>query len=468
MDSLYDLRIYDLESVDNDFDPMTPEWWAEEGLVRFEENLFASQTFSRDYDEDFARPGEVINLHRVGTSVAHRKPEQRSIELTNQTSEDVQVKLNQHVYTAFSVSDREIKRNVGNLIDKYIIPNARAMAEAVDLFCQSQMYQWYFNTGGTLGSSVTYSDLVDTNRRMDTNNAPLSERTLIVGPTTKADLLNTDKLTEYRMTEDGGPILNGFLTRGSSFDIVMSQTSPEIIDNMAKTMEAVNGNHPVGATTISISEPDADIPTGSWILIAGDDVPQRVVTGADESASNEDIVIAPGLRRAVDANAEVQVFTPGVVDTIAAVVDERFVDGTTILAGYDGPIPFDAFSNDPQVSQGVSFGDGGHVYGIWKVGDGTIILSEPLVSNVAQGAAINLMPPGNYNMAIRPEAATLVNRPMDLPSQSVSAALAQFNNLSLRVIMSYDHKFMAHVVSLDALFGFKVLDPTQGAILLGG
>ena len=447
------LRLYD-----NVLDPMTPEWWAEEALLRFEKNLVASQLFNRDYEDRFQEAGDVVNVHSVSDFETKRKTPGENISLQDAVSLGQQVKLNQHLYTAFSVEDREIQLGFPNLIEKFLEPAVQAIAEDLDFYCLLEQYNWVHNSGGRLGESATYNALVDTSTKMHNNKAPREGRFMVVGPESEGDLLKTDKLTEFRMTgqQPSDPILNGIIARGAGFWILQSQNVPTI-PQQADTSEAtVDGNQPAGTKTLVVNALTSynEIKEGQWILVAGDDTPQQVTDDADET--DTDIKITPGLKRPVSNDAVVTIFDHGTVN-----------HGAGYDAGYDGEIITSGFTQMPHRGQGVTFGDSTKVYGIWSVSGNNITLSQPLEADVSNGTHVNPLPWGTYNMAMRSPAATLVNRPMPLPrGGAVGGAIATNNNLSLRVIMSYDHLAMKTIVSIDSLFGLKTLLPNQGAVLL--
>ena len=63
---------------------------------------------------------------------------------------------------------------------------------------------------------------------------------------------------------------------------------------------------------------------------------------------------------------------------------------------------------------------------------------------------------------------TLAIRPLALPRAGAGAisGLANYNNLSIRTVITYDGNKQGHLVTLDFLAGIKVLDTDLGAVML--
>ena len=446
--SIYELRLL------NTLDPMIPEWWAQEGLVRLEKALVTSQLCNRDYQNEFQSAGDVVNVHRVGEFNTDKKQPGEEIDIQDASSEADQVKLNLHLYNSFALEDVERQKGFPNLVERFLAPAVYSIARTLDQYVGMESYRFLDTVGGKINKTVDYDDLVDVNTRMLANKAPDEGRYVVLGPSAKGDLLKTGKLTEYRMTGDGSPILNGYIGEASGLSLLYSQNVPSVPKSADTETEAVDGAHGPGATEITVSTLGEPVKKGQWLLIAGDNTPQQCTE--DTASPSTTLKITPGLRYDVEDGAEITVFSAGGVD---------YASGYAV--GYDGPIKYDTFTQAPHVGQGVTFGDSTHVYGVWKVdtSENEIYLSQPLAEAVSDDDEINPLPWGTYNIAMRSPAITLVNRPMDIP-MGANGAYAQYNDLSLRVLISYDHKRMRNIVTVDSLFGLKTLDTAQGAVLL--
>jgi hypothetical protein len=99
----------------------------------------------------------------------------------------------------------------------------------------------------------------------------------------------------------------------------------------------------------------------------------------------------------------------------------------------------------------------------------TITLDRPSRSgHLLTTDAVNIAPYGEYNMAFHPNAMTLVTRPLAMPMAGAGAqsAIVNYNGLSMRACIAYLAQKQGHLVTLDFLFGTKVLDTDLAAVLL--
>jgi len=69
------------------------------------------------------------------------------------------------------------------------------------------------------------------------------------------------------------------------------------------------------------------------------------------------------------------------------------------------------------------------------------------------------------NLALHRDALTFVNRPLPVDGVGVDQSRADYQNLSLRVTMSYSHEYLGWMVTLDILYGVSVLRDDHGVIL---
>lgn len=91
--------------------------------------------------------------------------------------------------------------------------------------------------------------------------------------------------------------------------------------------------------------------------------------------------------------------------------------------------------------------------------------------NVGQpaGSPATGQPTTEIGLAFHKSALALASAPLELPpaGAGVDAAVRNFKGLSLRVTHGYDQKHKQQVVSVDFLFGVKLLDPLRAVLLKG-
>lgn len=452
----------------NDFTAFEIQKWSNITLPVLEELLVVGNLFNRDFESDFGERGEIVNTRRLGTFSGDRLEKGAQIQKQDATATNIQIELNQHAYDSFGLLDRDLSRAFKDLLNEYIEPSVRGVVEFVDLVAVCELYQYYKNQVGSLDDPVDYSTLVAANRTMSQLNNPKASRILAVGPSMEANFLETDKLTEARMTGDGSPIINGSIGRGSGFEIPMSQMLPEL-DSGHETRdgaidEALGYNK--GATTLTVDGITGAVTNGAFMKLAGN--VYRIAGHTEDTGDTVEIVIeSPGLYKAVEDNEPLYVYSAGAVDNAAGYA----VGWTDWIVIDDGDTDTAFTTKFPQVGQGVAFGTDSNIYGVVKVDEGNskIKVNRPLDAALSDNDAVNLFPDGAYGWAMRPGAATMAMRPMAPPRREfgIMAAATMSEGFGLRSMISYGHDYMDYTASIDTLFGIKKTDGAQGVVVLG-
>lgn len=449
-------RIEDAEGVAiaNSINALVPEWWALEGLVVLEETLIVANLVNRDYNNYFVNAGDTVNINRPGSFEAKHKLRGVDTVIQDATSTPDTVKLNQHVEVTFTIDDREMQKSAVELRTYFLMPAVRAIAQGVDGAIVGEGVQFAENAVGQLGVALTDDALIDLGKMFDDNLCPAYDRYLVVGPSAKADLLRVDRFADADKSGRGSALMAGMIGSAMGFDIFMSQTVGKQLPVWAgaNVTLGVDATTPKGSTTlVADGAVTGIIVAGTWISIAGVPGIYRVVAVAVDTVT---LTLNWGLKGEATAAA-----------VITAYDADSTVDGNHAAGAQIIDMTFGA--EDPLVGQGVSFGATGAVYTIAKVNTASIELNRPLDADVSTGATAFFMPTGGgYNLAFRPDAITLVNRPLTPASAGVIATVQNNGSIALRVTIGYDQRKMMHAITIDTLLGVKVLDPDQGALLL--
>lgn len=379
------------------------------------------------------------------------------------------VPLDQLVHVSFLIRDGEESKSFKGLVEEYMAPAMLAQARFIDQIVLGQYAQFLSNIYGhlnTLSSSNGKDYMLGTRNVMNVNKAYMQSRNLILTPASETELLKMDLFVQAQQVGDDGTALReAFLGRKFGFNTYMCQNMSYIATgNTVITNGLVNNaaGYPAGTTTLTVDGFNAALPVGSYITIAGDDTPQRIVSSTGGSTPTE-MVIYPGLKYAVVDNATTVRYVPGAVN----------LSGGYPVA-YSKEITVNTFTVAPQVGQLVTFGVGAPsttaVYTIIGVNALVgITLDRPLEVALSNTDAVNIGPAGNYNFAFHRNALALVVRPLATPRPGTGALSSVVNNngFSVRAVITYDGKAQGHRVTLDMLCGVKVLDTKLGCVMLG-
>ena len=448
----------------NNLDAFIPEIWAQEGLLLLENNMVAGNLVHRDFSNNIASFGDVVNTRLPANFTGKRKADCEEIDIQDAVTPNVAVPLNQHLHTSFLVCDGEESKGFQSLRDNLLAPAMLSIAQMVDEIILGQVYQFLPNSVGQLGVTPTKETIIAVRNVLNQNKVPMDGRNLIVTSQTEADLLAIDSfVTADKIGDEGTALREGSL--GKKYGVLhwMSQNTPSVpTTSVTAVLGALNdvAGGAIGATVLTVDGFAAAIQNGSWCLIAGDGIPHRI-TATVGGATPTQLTITPGLKNAIADDAVISVYTPGQVNLVAGYAQ-----------GFSKTLVTDGFAVAPAAGHLVSLGTSGAdpLYGALSTPTATgILLNRPLDQAAADDEFVAVGPPGNYNFAFHRNALALVTRPLAAPASGTGAMsfVASYNGLSMRVTMTYDGRKQGHLVTCDLLCGVKVLDQRLGAVMLG-
>lgn len=443
----------------NDNDALIPEVWAQEALMILEANTVAAQLVYRDFENEVAKYGDVVNAHRPGTFVAKRKVDGDDVTVQDASSTNVPVKLDQHIHVSFMIYDGEESKSFKDLVEMYLSPALIAQAQGLDQVVLGQMYEFMdTNSVGKLGTDPDKACVIAANEVLNTNKCPMTGRSMIVTPNAEGSLLELGDFTKVNESGSTQGLIDASLGKKFNFDFYMSQNAPSIaVGNTIVSVATVNGAHAAGSTLVAITHGGCGaITAGSWITIAGDMTPQ-MVTATTGGATPSDMTITPGLRSAVLTSAAITIYTPGAVNF-----------GAGYLAGWNKPLVVNGFAVAPKVGQLTSFGVTAARYSQMSTPTTTaMLLNRSLDVGVAHTNVVGIGPKGEYCFGFHKNAIALVTRPLAAPKAGTGALsyVANYKGLSVRVTITYNGTKQGHLVTVDLLAGVKTLDTNLGVVM---
>jgi len=461
----------------NDNDALIPELWAREGLAILEENMVMARLVHRDFSNEIANFGDVVNTRRPGTFLAKRKTDTDDVVSQDAVATNVQVPLDQHVYVTFTIKDGESSKSFQDLVEMYLQPGAQEMASAVDRILCGQAHQFLANRVGNLmemTDSNAKNYMLSARQKMNENKAYPQDRNLVLSPQSETDLLATELfISAEKRGDDGTALRDASLGRVLGFDTYMDQNvggltkaSTDYVDGEMQEAE------PVNETTLNVSILAYVALAGEYVWIAGEGKPHVVSSETDDGTNTSAIVLVSGLEAATSANAVATVWKACQVDNAAG-----------YAAGYSKGIRIEKQGGsgvfvEPQVGQILAFGLGAsrHVYTVIAVetdpvdaNDAIVWLDRPLTTAVIDNQDAFPGPSGSFNMAFHRNAIALVSRPLAMPNSAhgVSSAVGSYNDVTMRVSMQYNITSQGTIVTLDLLCGVALLDANLGCLMLG-
>lgn len=463
----------------NDVSAWVAQQWANESMAILVENLQMAALVFRDFENIISDSGDTVNTRKPGEFKAKNKTTNSNIGLQDITATNIPVVLNQHIYVSFLIRDREQSRAFEDLVTEYLKPALIAIARRIDRILLAQAPRFLRSDGktaGKLGVDASVGSILGCRKNLNDNKVPLENRNLLISSKDESALLSLDTFINAAKVGDGGTALReASLGRRLGFDIYMCQNVCSVIGTTDKITGAINGgNLTAGSTVLTVNGFTGAPAAGQWLTVAGDMIPQRIVSRTTNTAGNMiTVTVAPGLATTILTAAVVTVYGTAAVNQGSTVSDP---DGNVIQAttgyniGWEMPIEVDTVTNLPQIGQWVQFAANGDLYVVVDQPTTTSIqLDRPLVSAIADNAVIFIGPNGTYNFGFTTQAIALVTRPMAIPRPGTGAtgAIANFANLSVRVVWAYDYKKQGMVITVDMLCGVAILEVLKGEVMLG-
>lgn len=452
----------------NNNDAFIPEVWARYTVAILEKFMVAGRLVHRDFEAEVAEFGDTVNTRKPSSFTVDRKTDDDEIATQDVSATNIPVVLNMHPYVSFIIKDGEASLSMEALVERHLENAVKAMAEFIDASVTGQYAQFVKDgqVGGRLGSltNANYQQyLTEVGEVMDNLNVPSDGRNLLVTPHTKAMFLQNQplvgadqrgKLTALEKAEMG-------MIYGFQHYMTQSMRSVAAADITSSTFAVNNAaGYQIGDTVITVGTGTGSLADGQWVKILGR--PYRIVSATDTLGNTTEITISPGLT---------QVLPHATVMTVYASADINFGSGAAGVypVGYSKSIIYDGATILPKLGQAVTFGGQSVIYTIVQVTATKIWLDRALELALDENMTINVLPPGDYNMAFRRNAISLVCRPLEAPRPGSGAISTVVNHAGfpLRIVIAYDYKKQGHAVTIDNLMGIKTIDSLQGAVLLG-
>jgi hypothetical protein len=453
----------------NDNDALIPEIWVREALATLSSNMVMGALVNREFSSQVANFGDIVNAHRPADFSAKRKTDADSV--TNQDAEttNIPVPLDQHIHVSFMIKDGELSKAMPNLLQYYMEPAAREMAEAVDRVLCGQAVRLKTYTEGRLGemsSSNADTFVLAANTRLDINRV-VGERYMVLGPRAQQQCLSVDLFVSTEKRGDAGTALRtaslGTVYNLNSFmDQNISYVDSASTDHVAGTVTNATAAGTTSSITVSISAYEVQV--GDYVVVAGDGEAYEV-SAATASTNTTAVTIYGGTQHAWAAGAVITAYKTAAVNLTAG-----------YAAGWAKEIALDGFTSgkEMQVGQWISFGTGTsrHSYTVIATDNSTATESSVLLDRPLSAALVNNQvcypgPAGGVNLVFVRDAMALVTRPLALPQSEfgVRAAVASHEGLSMRVVMQYDSSAQGTRVTFDLLCGVAILDARMACVL---
>lgn len=201
-----------------------PNVWSNEVLMFVKANLVLVPLV-KHYDAEVQSYGQTVEIPNVSAISANLKSQNTVVTLNYITETKNTITINQHYESSFLLEDIAKVQSKYDLRSDYTQSAAYAISAKIDNGIAAAMTT-AFTGYGTYGTALNDTLILAINRYLDDAKAPQSDRSLVVTPQGKQEMLAIDKYIRYDAIGVGGSdnsILNGQIGEIYGVKVFMSQ-----------------------------------------------------------------------------------------------------------------------------------------------------------------------------------------------------------------------------------------------------
>lgn len=469
-----------LASFANDNDALIPELWAMESIAVLEENMVMGNLVHRDFSDEIANYGDVVNTRKPSDMTVNRKDDSGTISYVDAVVTNVQVPLNQHMYAAFVIKDGERSKSMQDLITVHLEPAMKAMGNGIDRAIVGRMAHALIGSIDSrvgklrgLTSSNAYSTTLEAREKLNRSLAWTSGRNLVLAPGSETAMLSTELFVSAEKRGDMGSALEeARLGRIAGFDTFMDQNVNGVLYNSSRDVQESTASAAIAAgASGALTAMDFSsyvVEAGQFVIAEENGQPTWATAATDSGGDTTSVTLNEELKYAVTSGGAIVAYNKGEVNAASG-----------LSAGYSGYINIDQLTSGklPVKGQLLAFGTTTgtrHTYTIIETRavsatEVQVLLDRPLDSSLSNNDGAFPGPAGDFNVAFHRNAFALVSRPLARPDASMGARsfVASHNDIAMRVSMQYDIDAQGTKVVLDLLCGTALLDAELACLYLG-
>jgi hypothetical protein len=179
-----------------------PNVWSNEVLMFVKSNLVLLPLI-RHYDAEVQAYGQTVEIPNVSAITANAKSANTLVTLNYNTETKTTITINQHYESSFLVEDIVKAQSKYDLRSDYTQAAAYAIASKVDTAIATTMTNT-FTAYGAFGTALNDTLILTVNRYLDDSKAPQTDRSFVVTPQGKQEMLAIDKYIRYDAIGVGG------------------------------------------------------------------------------------------------------------------------------------------------------------------------------------------------------------------------------------------------------------------------
>lgn len=201
-----------------------PEIWTKDVKTAIEENLVLANLVRR-FDTDAKNGGDTLHIPAISNLSASAKSANTAVTFSAPTESKVDLSLDQHYYCAFFIEDILKTQSAYQLRQLYTDRAGYAISEQIDTTL-ANLYSGLSQTTGSGATALTDTKILDGLQLLDEANAPFSDRSFVIRPAGKSDILALDKFSLYQNTNSEEALRKGMIGDIYGMKIYVSTQTP--------------------------------------------------------------------------------------------------------------------------------------------------------------------------------------------------------------------------------------------------
>lgn len=285
-------------------------------MMLFRNNSMTANLVNRDYDRDFAKKGDTVNIPvYTAPSVTDVNPGRGNAgTIDGIEASTIDVKLDQWKQVELEFNDLELKKIEEGRPSEALQYAVAALVDHVDSWTLNQMAIGTFNFTGT--NAAKFNDpsaLTPARTLLSKNNAPMQQRRAILTPDVVGAMSDNSKLEEFMKSGDSEALREASVGRIKGFE---TYESNNLVDWVAGNLTAgtalqANAIAAVGATTVTLKDSagslTGSLKKGDVISFAGHTQNYLVTADVDAAANLITVPVSPSIKVEVAADEAVTI-----------------------------------------------------------------------------------------------------------------------------------------------------------------
>ena len=202
-----------------------PNVWSKETIAARESNLVLVPLV-HSYNRDIQSAGQTVEIPNISNLTANLKVANTQVTLNAPTETKKTITINQHYECSVLIEDIVDWQSAYDLAQAYTEKTGYAIAEKMDFYVATTMNAAGTYTIGQYGAVLNDQVILAANRYLDDAKAPQTDRSFVVTPQGKQEMLNIDKYIRYDaigVSGSNNSIMNGQIGEIYGVKVFMSQ-----------------------------------------------------------------------------------------------------------------------------------------------------------------------------------------------------------------------------------------------------